>query len=110
MAGARRNSTWRPARPSPCPSTCLRCEVSLAWRPTTYYILPSLREHCARNAALLRERTKKDKERTWSTAEQTSFEALQTAITTDPTLAVPDPAKPFLVTTGATGFVIRSGA
>ena len=48
----------------------------------------------------------KDKEFQWNTPEQEAFEMLKEKLTTAPVLLLPDPTKPFTVTTDASDFAI----
>ena len=48
----------------------------------------------------------KDKDFEWSEAQQKAFEELKEKLTSAPVLALPDPTKPFVVTTDASDFAI----
>ena len=57
-------------------------------------------------ATPLHELTKITKEWTWDTLERRAFKELQVALSTAPTLILPDPTKPFVVTTDASGYAL----
>ena len=48
----------------------------------------------------------KDKEFEWTKEQQKAFEQLKEKLTTAPVLAIPDPAKPFTITTDASDYAI----
>ena len=57
-------------------------------------------------AAPLSELTKKDLSFTWTQREQTAFDNLKTALCNTPVLIIPDPSKPFVLRTDASGYAV----
>ena len=63
-------------------------------------------KHFAAIAMPLTDLLHKDNVFRWQNAEQEAFEQLKMSLTTAPVLALPDPSKPFLVTTDASDYAI----